>query len=146
MDDAPTRTTNVRQVVPLLNVSDMAASLAFYVDGLAFRITNQWVPDGVLRWCWLELDGIALMIQQPASEHDPPAPKPGAVGQGVTLCLMCEDAIAIWRAARRRGLAPDRPFVGNGLWVVSLSDPDGYRLDFESPAEGTEEESVYEGE
>ena len=31
-------------------------------------------------------------------------------------------------------------FVGNGMWVTSLSDPDGYRIDFESDtdvAEGT---------
>jgi hypothetical protein len=28
--------------------------------------------------------------------------------------------------------------VGNGLWVVSLTDPDGYRLDFESPTDAPE--------
>src|SRR5678816_4124756 len=119
MDDAPTRSANVRQVVPLLNVSDMAASLAFYVDGLGFRITNQWVPEGVLRWCWLELDGIALMIQQSWTDGVGPSEPPGPVGQGVLLCLMCQDALAVWRAARRHGLSPDRPFVGNTLWVVS---------------------------
>lgn len=43
--------------------------------------------------------------------------------------------------ALARGLEASRPFVGNGLWVTSLTDPDGYRLEFESPAdvpEGTE--------
>jgi lactoylglutathione lyase len=145
MDDAATRTANVRQVVPLLNVSDMAASLAFYVDGLGFRITNQWVPEGVLRWCWLELDGIALMIQQTWADGVGPSKPPGPVGQGVSLCIMCQDALAVWRAARKRGLSPDRPFVGNTLWVVSFRDPDGYRLDFESPTDAPEE-SVYEGD
>jgi hypothetical protein len=37
--------------------------------------------------------------------------------------------------ALARGLEASRPFVGNGLWVTSLTDPDGYRLEFESPAE-----------
>jgi hypothetical protein len=54
---------------------------------------------------------------------------------------MCADAIAIYHEARSRGLDPARPFVGNKRWVTSLRDPDGYRLEFESPTdvpEGTE--------
>ena len=53
---------------------------------------------------------------------------------------MCADAIAIYQQAIARGLTPARPYVGNNLWVTSFVDPDGYRLDFESPtdvAEGT---------
>jgi hypothetical protein len=34
------------------------------------------------------------------------------------------------------------PFVGNDLWVTSLTDPDGYRLEFESPTD-VPEETVY---
>ena len=33
---------------------------------------------------------------------------------------------------RARGLDATRPFVSNGMWLTSLADPDGYRLDFES--------------
>jgi hypothetical protein len=44
----------------------------------------------------------------------------------------------VYHAALARGLTPSRPFVGNGLWVVSLTDPDGYRLDFESPTDAPE--------
>ena len=31
------------------------------------------------------------------------------------------------------------PFVGNNLWVTSFRDPDGYRIDFESPSDVPEE-------
>ena len=31
-----------------------------------------------------------------------------------------------------------RATVGNGLWVTTLMDPDGYRLDFESPTDEPE--------
>ena len=48
---------------------------------------------------------------------------------------MCADATAIYRELIARGIAAQRPFVGNGLWVTSVSDPDGYRLDFESPTD-----------
>lgn len=139
MDETPIASAGVTQAVPLLWVADMDASLAFYVDGLGCRVANQWAGDGDGRWCWLELGAAALMIQGPRREADV---RPGA---GWTLCLMCDDAIALWRRARDRGLAPARPFVGNGLWVTALGDPDGYRLDFQSPADAPEE-TEYDGD
>jgi lactoylglutathione lyase len=48
---------------------------------------------------------------------------------------MCTDATAIYRELVSRDVAARRPFVGNGAWVTSVSDPDGYRLDFESPTD-----------
>ena len=45
---------NVKEVVPFLRVSDMERSVRYYVEGLGFAITKKWVPDGKLRWCWLE--------------------------------------------------------------------------------------------
>ena len=55
---------------------------------------------------------------------------------------MCADALAIYRDLIARGVGAQRPFVGNGLWVTSVGDPDGYRLDFESPT-NVPEETVY---
>jgi lactoylglutathione lyase len=52
---------------------------------------------------------------------------------------MCADATAIYRQLISRGIAAQRPIVGNGLWVTSVSDPDGYRLDFESPTDVPED-------
>ena len=64
----------------------------------------------------------------------------GALGQGVSVCFMCEDALAVRRESVARGLVPSRnPFVGNNMWVVSYIDPDGYRLDFESQTDVAEE-------
>ena len=55
---------NLRQAVPFFNVKDIETSLRFYVDGLAFTITRRWNPDGRIRWCWLERDGVAIMLQE----------------------------------------------------------------------------------
>lgn len=74
-----------------------------------------------------------------------PGQPEGKLGQGVTVCFMCEDALALYHAAPERGLEPRRPFVGNGLWVVYLTDPDGYRLEFESPTDLPEETEYAEG-
>lgn len=130
---------DVEQVVPLLGVTDVSASLRFYVDGLGFRVTKTWEPDGQIRWCWLELGSAALMVQQRGDHGQPPEPVSQPLGLGVSLCLMCKDALTIYDRAKARGLAPREQFVGNRLWVTSFTDPDGYRLDFESPTDAPEE-------
>lgn len=129
---------NVKQAVPFFMVTDIQASLRFYLGGLGCVMTNQWVPEGRLEWCALQLGEAALMLQEYRRGRRPDAP----LGQGVSVCFMCADAIAIYHDLVARGVAAKRPFVGNGLWVTSVEDPDGYRLDFESPTDAPEE-SVY---
>jgi len=127
--------TQVEQVVPFFQVTDMSRSVPFYLDGIGFAMTNKWEVDGKLRWCWLELGGAALMLQGPYKGT--PA---GKLGEGVSLCFMCEDAVALYHEFKARGLDASEPFVGNSMWVTSLQDPDGYRIEFESPTgvpEGT---------
>ena len=126
---------NVKQAVPFFGIRDIDVSLRFYVDGLGFTMTNQWAPDGRIRWCWLELGAAAVMLQEYWKDGRPGGGPAGPLGQGVSICFMCGDAIAIYHDALGRGLAASRPFVGNHLWVTSLTDPDGYRLDFESPTD-----------
>ena len=37
---------NVRQAVPFFAVSNIEASVRYYVDGLGFEMTRQWIDDG----------------------------------------------------------------------------------------------------
>jgi catechol 2,3-dioxygenase-like lactoylglutathione lyase family enzyme len=134
----------VRQAVPFFGVTDIEASLRFYVDGLGFVMTNHWSPEGRIRWCWLELDQVAIMLQEYWKDGRPAGAAEGPLGQGVSICLFCEDAVAIYRDLMTRGIAASRPFVGNELWVTTVTDPDGYRLDFESPTD-VPEDTVYSG-
>jgi lactoylglutathione lyase len=133
---------NVKQAVPFFNVKDIDASLKFYVEGLSFTITRSWKPDGRIRWCSLERDDVAIMLQQYWKDDGPGGWPASALGQGVSICFVCADAIAIYHEAKARGLNVSTPFVGNGLWVTSLIDPDGYRLEFESPSD-VPEDTVY---
>lgn len=129
--------TNVQQAVPFFNISNMEASLRFYVDGLGFEITKHWIDEGKLRWCWLQLGSAALMLQE--FKQDDTAHRTESGASGVTICFICEDALAIYCEATARGLQASKPFVGNAMWVTSLADPDGYRLDFESYTDVPEE-------
>jgi len=67
------------------------------------------------------------------------------LGAGTSVCFMCEDALALYREFKSHGIQTrQRPFVGNRLWVVPLTDPDGYRIDFESPTDAPEESELAE--
>ncbi len=137
---------NVKQAVPFFGVTSMEASLRFYVEGLGFNIKNSWIPqgnnpDGRIRWCWLQIGDAALMLQEFLPEHIPNQ----TLGTGVSVCFQCEDALALYREFKSRGIQTrNRPFVGNNLWVVPLTDPDGYRIDFQSPTDAPEESELEE--
>ena len=148
--EATSTGVNVRQAVPFFRVTDMEASLRFYVDGLGFTITQRWIPErdetypggGRIRWCRLELGEAAIMLQEFV-----PQGGPETLGTGASVSFTCDDALALYREFRRRGVSVrTRPFVGNGLWVVPLTDPDGYLMEFASLTDAVEESALEEAE
>ena len=136
---------NVQQAVPFFMVSNMEESLRYYVDGLRFQMTKKWIDEGKLRWCWLEHGNAALMLQEFRTEGPNSRVIEGKRGLGVSICFICENALAIYRDVTSRGIKASTPFVGNNMWVTSVSDPDGYRIDFESYTD-TPEETVFSGQ
>jgi lactoylglutathione lyase len=127
------------QTVPFFWIANMQASVRFYVDGLGFKMARKWVDEGKLRWCWLEREGAALMLQEFKTEGPHAVRTEGRRGEGVAIYFVCEDAIAVFREIVSRGIVASRPVVGNGMWVTELTDPDGYRLAFESATDAPEE-------
>jgi lactoylglutathione lyase len=148
MTIAPFTSVNVKQAVPFFGVTNMEASLRFYVDGLGFKMKHSWIPDraedkpdGRIRWCWLQRGDAAIMLQEflPERRHNE------TLGTGTSICFMCEDALALYHEFKSHGIQTrKRPFVGNRLWVLPLTDPDGYRIDFESPTDAPEESEFEE--
>ena len=143
--DAQTKTdANVEQAVPFFRVSNIEASVRYYVDGLGFEMTRKWIDEGKLRWCWLQHGNAALMLQEFRKEgHNAWTPE-GKLGEGVSICFTCKDALAIYRDVTARGIQATRPFVGNAMWVTSVRDPDGYKLEFESYTDVPEETVLQE--
>jgi catechol 2,3-dioxygenase-like lactoylglutathione lyase family enzyme len=142
---------NVKQAVPFFGVTNMDASLRFYVDGLGFKMKRWWIPDagsdshyipdGKIRWCWLELGEAAMMLQEFPQQAGPKE----TLGAGVNVCFQCEDALALYREFKTRGItARNLPTVGNGMWVVPVTDPDGYRIEFSSPTDAPEDTELAE--
>ena len=128
-----TSKANVQQAVPFFGVTNIETSIRYYVDGLGFEMTKKWIPKDKIEWCWLQLGDAALMLQ---TFRKIPEQK---VGVGVSICFQCQDALQIYRDVTARGIEARRPFVGNAMWVTTLTDPDGYMIEFESPTDVPEE-------
>jgi len=84
------------------------------------------------------------MLQEFRKEgHDSWTPE-GKVGEGVSLYFQCTNALTMYRDVISKGIEAKKPFVGNGMWVTGVSDPDGYALFFES-ATDVPEDTEYSG-
>jgi len=130
---------NVKQAVPFFGVSDIERSVRYYVDGLGFNIRYKWIDEGKLRWCWLQIDDAALMLQEFWKEGQHAYVPLEKLGVGVSVCFMCEDALVFYNEIVSKNVEASEPFVGNNMWVTGLTDPDGYKLYFESPTDVPEE-------
>lgn len=159
MADATQTEVNVKQAVPFFGITNMEASLKFYIDGLGFKMKHWWIPDraednpdGRIRWCWLELGEAAVMLQEFRKEGEHNIYLEGRItaipeklGVGVSINFQCHDSLALYHEFKSRGIQiAKKPFVGNGLWCVNVTDPDGYKLWFNSPTDIPEETELAE--
>src|SRR5687767_14030914 len=133
--NTPESGPNLKQAVPFFMVTDIDRSLEFYTKGLGFEVKIDWKPQGKIEWCWLEREAVAIMLQEYRKELLPKE----KTGVGVSICFMCNDSLALYKEFLQNGLSPQEPFVGNNLWFVELTDPDGYKIFFESPTDLSEE-------
>ena len=79
------------------------------------------------------------MLQEYLKEGPHSLANKGTLGLGVSLSFQCEDALGLYHEFKSRGITAAEPFVGNSMWVTHFADPDGYRLEFESPTAVPEE-------
>jgi len=129
--DSSPEVDTLEQTVPLLLVRDLPRSCDFYCRGLGFEIDRRWEPNGELRWCWLQRNTAALMLQQACPNDGLHA----HTQNGVSLYFICRDATAIYHELLSREIEatpPRRAFYG--MNQVFVTDPDGYVLCFENLA------------
>lgn len=118
----------VRQVWPLLFVTDIRRSIEFYRGGLGFDLVGRAEEDGDISWCRLERGGACIMLQQQKG-LTANTPTTG----GLSLYFICDDADALFVEFTSRGLSLDRPSVAEyGMKQLFVPEPDGYSICFES--------------
>ena len=105
------RRANLAEAVPFFSVTNIDASLRFYVDGLGFEITRRWTPRGRIEWCWLQRGSVALMLQ----EYRPGRRPEGALGLGVSIPYIQQigvDNIQQYRQPMLKRLQQEMPRLG----------------------------------
>lgn len=130
----------VHGVCTLLQVFDMPTSVRFYRDVLGFEIVSTSPRAGdQFDWGLLRLDDTELMLNTAYEEHHrPPAPDPARIAAHVdaTLYFGCPDVDAAYRHLQAHGIDVKAPEVAPyGMKQLYVSDPDGYSLCFQWPAE-----------
>ena len=138
------QTTTFQRAVLVLDVVNMATSIQFYVEGLGFAETDRWAINGEPTRCRMSSGSAVLLLQALSAEQRQEIDQSDKRGQGVGISLSCDDAIAHYRSMKSRGVSPNEPYVGNQLWNVSVTDPDGYRMSFQSQADRPEETTLSE--
>ncbi len=128
---------DVRGVTTLLEVFDMQASIAFYRDLLGFEVVQTWGPDGNWSWAMLRAGHSTLMLNTAYDEGERPAvPDAGRVrGHADTeLYVACANVNDVHEHLRQKGHAVNPPIVTHyGTNQIWLTDPDGFRVCFQSP-------------
>ena len=51
--------------------------------------------------------------------------------------------MALYDGFKARRLAASEPEVGNSMWYTTLSDPDGYRVHFQSATDVAEDTTLF---
>ena len=116
---------------PILHVTDVEASLRFYVDRLGFTSPWRYEEDGRARVAQAERQGCALILSDQWPEK---------VGKGlmfISVNLDPEAQIAALDALRAEFEAKGVP-VNDGSWgyrLLVVDDPDGNQLFFNYPRE-----------
>ena len=119
---------------PVLHVTDVEASLRFYVDRLGFTSPWRYDEDGRVYVAQVDRQGCALILADPWPEK---------VGKGLIFISLNvepdsrEAAIAALDALRAELEAKGVP-VKEGSWgyrLLVVDDPDGNQLFFNYPAE-----------
>jgi len=105
-----------------INVDDVDAALAFYVDVLGLRVRTD-RPDFSFGGAWLDAGSQQLHL----IEAEPP------VDRGQHFALAFEDLPAVVAAVRHRGIPVTEPVVSGTSLQSFVVDPAGNRVELHQP-------------
>jgi catechol 2,3-dioxygenase-like lactoylglutathione lyase family enzyme len=117
-------------VIPILNVSNFAASMKYYVDKLGFR----------KKWDWGDPPTFGCVTRGKVEIFF----CEGAQGQpGVWMSIFTEDVDALYEEYKTRGAIIRQPPTNMpwGTREMNVQDPDGHRLRMGSEATGPADEA-----
>lgn len=134
----------LKHLVPMLNVSDIDASLEFYGDGLGFEVVSD--PAAVSEWRWATIRSgyTELMLSESRREPGPRLVEDPHENTDwpVIFYFYPDDVLRLYSHVITAGFKPTALRVTDyGMREFSLIDPDGHVLSFGQNAESSEEKT-----
>jgi len=133
-------TLRIANLIPLLEVFDLPASVAFYRDILGFTL----ISGDDTWWAMLELDGVKVMLNTAYDDGERPAVPDAARVRGHrdTSLYFSADTDAVYAHLRGKGVAVAVPSITSyGMRQVSIVDPDGFQLIFIEPVKSAKHQA-----
>lgn len=131
-DSAGSGSLDAESLAPSMTVKDLAQSTVWYRDVLGFKIEEQHERDGKLRAVSFSAGGIRLLLNQDDGAKGVDRVK----GVGMSLYITTRQSVdEIAKRIQSKGFAldvepADMPW---GVRMISLRDPDGFKLVFAKP-------------
>jgi catechol 2,3-dioxygenase-like lactoylglutathione lyase family enzyme len=107
---------DVRGVVPLFQVFDMPASMAFYRDLLGFKVVQTSRPGPVFDWVWLRRNDVEIMLNTAyESDQRPASPDLARIAAYDDTCLYigAPDVEAVYEHLRGKRIEVAKPKVAH---------------------------------
>lgn len=132
-------TIAIRGLCPLLQVFDMPTSLRFYRDMLGFAEVGKSGQGDDVDWVWLRHGDAEVMLNTAYESGQRPATPEAtrvAAHADTSLYIGCEDLEGAYAYLVTQGVKAEPPKVAPyGMKQLYATDPDGYGLCFQWPAE-----------
>lgn len=118
-------------MVPMVCVSDVTRSVAFYQQAFGFKVVNTYESAGQLDWVFLQSDTVDLMLVSAE------APFGDRVGRDVILYFYPLNIDELHATLQQKGFnVGELCATFYGMKEFRLEDPDGYELCFGQEVRG----------
>jgi len=139
------RNPSASKLIPSLGVSDIDRSVGFYRQFFGFRVVDSYEVEGHMAWCWLQVDGADLMLQQLSGDQQ--ITLNPAIGQSWCMYIRPDDLGSVHARLTQAGFpASEISQTSYGASEFFVSDPDGYELWISVPAGNGEDDDEDEDE
>ncbi len=127
---------DIHGLTPLLQVFDIAKSIAFYRDVLGFAVVSlSDKSEAESYWAMLKRGDSTLMLNTAYEDHErPPVPDPSRVKAHLDTALFfgCDSVDDAYAHLRAKGWDAQEPVTTHyGMRQVYTKDPDGFELCFQ---------------
>jgi uncharacterized glyoxalase superfamily protein PhnB len=125
-------TGNMRGVVPMLQVGNMAESLDYFLQVLGFALHETWPEGEAPRWARVSRDAVSFILTMDLGTSD--RAYIAEKGNGVVFYVPCDDLRTLYAEMDERGaLIVQEPVSFGDREQFSVADVNGYVLTFTSP-------------